>query len=330
MSQPAHDLTKLLESAQELLEDEDEIWNWAERHAAQTWIYRGQRDAELPIRSSIERCARRTLWDRARTELEIGIYRRFQRHAHLYVDSLPSDEDVIEWLALIRHFGAPTRLVDWSYSFHVALFFAARAADSNEDEDERPLGERCSAVWALDSSWLDARALEHLRANGADDVASAHRADLYGRRYATFGAVYNRRPALPFVLRQNCWRLNERLVAQQGVFLCPGDVERGFAENLGALIRPEDVGVHVRKLVFPKRTTLALLRRAYRSGISLATMYPGLEGFVRSLGDLAASPEVLSPRDLAAPLGAYQPGSSAHARIVRRGLRHVVRREPRR
>jgi hypothetical protein len=309
MSHPTHDLGAFDERAEDVLEDEDEIWNWAERHAGQSWIYRGQRDAGFPIRSSIERCARQMLWERPRSELEIGIYRRFQRHAHLYVDSIPSEEEVIEWLALIRHFGAPTRLVDWSYSFHVALFFAARAADPNEDEDERAIGTRCAAVWALDSTWLDARALDHLRDHDADDVATAYRTDLYGRRYETFAAVYNRRPPVPFVLRQNCWRLNERLVAQQGVFLCPGDVERGFEENLAALVRPEDVGVHVRKLVFPKRLTLALLQRAHRSGISLATMYPGLEGFVRSLGDLAASPDVLSPRELAAPLGEHQPGT---------------------
>lgn len=314
---PTADPSSIAARAEERVEDEDEIWNWAERHASEAWIYRGQRDARWTIRSSLERCAQRTAWPRPRRDLEIGIHRRFQRHAHLYVASLPHDDDVVEWLALARHYGAPTRLVDWTYSFHVALFFAAREADPNDDAGDLEGDEACAAVSALDATWLDARALEHLRAHGAEDVAAAYRDDLYCRRYDTFGAVYNRTPSVPFVLRQNCWRLNERLVAQQGVFLCPGDVERGFEENLAAMIREGDLGRHVRKLVFPKRLAHALLRRAHRSGISQATLYPGFEGFVRSLGDLATSPEVLSPADLSAPLGHHQPGTPLGPRAHR-------------
>ena len=293
----------------ELLEDEEDIWSWAERHGGHHWIYRGQRDAAFPLRSSLERTVRRFAWSRPRADLEMGVYRRFQRHAHLYVPEMPPQEEVIEWLALIRHFGAPTRLVDWTYSFHIALFFAMRNADPGDDQEDAPEGERCAAVWAIDSSWLEERALDHLERAGAHDIAKAYRSDLYCREWGTFGAVYNRKPAVPFVLRQNCWRLNERLVAQQGLFLCPGDVERDFEENLGAMIRPEDAGVHVKKLVIPKRLSLALMRRAYRSGISLATLQPGLEGFVRSLGDLACAPDVLAPTELAAPLGRHQPGT---------------------
>ncbi|WP_236519132.1 FRG domain-containing protein [Sandaracinus amylolyticus] len=323
------DLSAVAARAMELVDDEDAIWNWAERAGARGWMFRGQREVDWPVRSSLERCARRMQWERPRRSLEIGIYRRFQRHAHLFVSPLPTDEDVIEWLALIRHFGAPTRLVDWTYSFHIALFFAARAADPHDDGEDRSLGERCAAVWAIDAEWLDARALDHLRQHGAEDVAAAYRDDLYVRRYETFGTVYNRSPAVPFVLRQNCWRLNERLVAQQGVFLCPGDVERDFEENLAALVRPEDVGTHIRKLVFPKRLALAILRRAYRSGISLATMYPGLEGFVRSLGDLAAAPEVLSPSELDAPLGRHQPGAPHGSRPTSHPRKRVLRRSAR-
>jgi hypothetical protein len=301
------------DGAGELVDDEAEIWSWAERRCGHNWIYRGQRDAAAPIRSSLERTAQRFGWSRPRADLEMGVYRRFQRHAHLHVGHLPLEDDVIEWLAMLRHFGAPSRLVDWSYSFHIALFFAMRNADPNDDHEDVPEGERRAAVWAIDSNWLEQRALDHLARHGAADVVRAYRADLYGRRWTTFGAVYNREPALPFVLKQNCWRLNERLVAQQGVFLCPGDVERGFEDNLSAMVSAEDLGTRVRKLVVPKRLSLALMRRAHRSGISFATLQPGFEGFVRSIGDLASAPEVLAPSELAAPLGTSQPGAPRRA-----------------
>lgn len=312
MDAPIGDLREIGERCAEATADEEEVWAWAERHAGHNWIYRGQRDARWKLESTLERTARRFRWQRPRAELEMGIFRRFQRHAHLFVSALPDEEEVIEWLSLIRHFGAPTRLIDWTYSFHIALFFAVRHADpAIEDE---PIDDRSPAVWAIDSNWLEARALDHLERCGARDIAQAYRADLHCRSWSTFGAVYNRRPALPFVLKQNSWRLNERSVAQQGLFLCPGDLERGFEENLAAMIRPEDCGVYVKKLSVPRCLAVPLMQRAYRSGISLATLVPGLEGFVRSLGDLACLPEVLAPAELAARLGHHQPGAARRRR----------------
>jgi hypothetical protein len=49
--------------------------------------------------------------------------REFQRHFHRYTDVLVAPEDLTRWLALMQHHGAPTRFLDCSYSFWVALFF---------------------------------------------------------------------------------------------------------------------------------------------------------------------------------------------------------------
>lgn len=51
-------------------------------------------------------------------------------------------EDVIEWLALMQHFGAPTRLLDFTQSPYVATYFAVE--DATED----------SVIWAVNESWV--------------------------------------------------------------------------------------------------------------------------------------------------------------------------------
>lgn len=37
---------------------------------------------------------------------------------------IPQNNEYLEWLSIMQHYGAPTRLLDFSYSMYVALFMA--------------------------------------------------------------------------------------------------------------------------------------------------------------------------------------------------------------
>jgi hypothetical protein len=54
-------------------------------------------------------------------ELEDGLLRRFKRQCHHYLINTPEPHNLLEWFALMRHHGAPTRLLDWTYSFFVLI-----------------------------------------------------------------------------------------------------------------------------------------------------------------------------------------------------------------
>ena len=84
------------------------------------------------------RCPPEILADR-----EAWILRQFQRRAHHYLRDPPSSEQRLEWLALIQHFGGPTRLLDFSHSFYVAAFFAIEGANGD------------AAVWAANLSRIE-------------------------------------------------------------------------------------------------------------------------------------------------------------------------------
>jgi hypothetical protein len=55
---------------------------------------------------------------------EGAIVREFMRRAHHYLADVPENGSWFEWLALMQHHGAPTRLLDWTYSPAIAVHFA--------------------------------------------------------------------------------------------------------------------------------------------------------------------------------------------------------------
>ena len=59
---------------------------------------------------------------------EERILRIFKRKAHHFLSAGPLPDDDFEWLALMQHHGAPTRLLDFTWSPYVAAFFALQRA----------------------------------------------------------------------------------------------------------------------------------------------------------------------------------------------------------
>jgi hypothetical protein len=70
----------------------------------------------------------------------------FQSKARLYKSAydLPPLEDKLSWLALMQHYGVPTRLLDFTYSPYLALYFALRSRTDKEKES------KFVKVWAID------------------------------------------------------------------------------------------------------------------------------------------------------------------------------------
>jgi len=122
---------------------------WAERLQG-SWAFRGHADAGWDLETSLDRetvldCKTensRTVVRRAAFH-EKPLLREFQKRAHQYLSHLPADDQIIDWLALMQHYGAPTRLLDWTRSPYVALYFAV----------EESVRKNPAAVWAIDCDW---------------------------------------------------------------------------------------------------------------------------------------------------------------------------------
>lgn len=95
----------------------------------------------------------------------------------------------MEWLALMQHHGAPTRLLDFTWSPYVAAFFALERATEN------------AAIWAIFPPGLKRPMGPYLTAHYEEDFLSNT------KRMIAIGEPL---------------RMNQRLVAQAGTFVLPG------------------------------------------------------------------------------------------------------------
>jgi hypothetical protein len=241
------------------------------------WSFRGDCGGGRGFKTSLERAAV-DRWGREWPELPVieeGLLRRFKREVHLYLSSVPDDGDLIGWLSLMRHHGAPTRLLDWSYSFFVALFFAIERAEPGEP----------TSIWAMDLSriWDRAYAMDHLKPL-LDRDPNAKRED-------TVAAMIHHEPPRPGVFRLNPWKMNRRLIVQQSLFLVPGDLTVPFMDNLLAMGSLDEFLLEI-----PLSTDRAFLKEATRELLAMnmmsATLFPGLDGFARNLTTLIPFPEL--------------------------------------
>ena len=227
------------------------------------WIFRGQAE-DWPLTSSLERAFRLGgVALKKAPAVEKQLVRDFQRQ----YDGEDRDtviQDTLYCLALMQHHGAPTRLLDWSYSPFVAAFFALESSGSDP------------VVWCLNGEW----SLNAVRSIVPDiDVRNVDKS----RKDETFVQLFIKARS-KFVFPENPYRFHRRLITQQGVFLCPGDMASPFTSNLEALAGwQQKANVAKLKLRFSRRSRKEALADLFAMNISRATLFPGLDGFAQSL-----------------------------------------------
>jgi hypothetical protein len=271
----------------------DEIHTFYKTHPETLWIFRGQKSAAWNLETSLERCAKRTGKSQGDApKLEAELFREFRRVYHQFSKHIPSRNARLEWASIMQHHGAPTRLLDFTYSIYVAAYFALEHLENPKERhnpkkrmesNEADYNGVC-AIWAVNWKWATERSVLLINKTHCD----AHAADLFldpttelhekRADKLLFREPYTKAAALltPF-------RLNERLRAQRGTFLVPGNISVGFIDNLKAL-DGHDNRQNVLKIEIPWKERAAAIRNLAAMNISRTTLFPGLDGYAQCLG----------------------------------------------
>ncbi|MEI7614579.1 MAG: FRG domain-containing protein [Betaproteobacteria bacterium] len=254
------------------------------------WGFRGQSDATWPLESTLVRSAVQCgcLLDHL-NHREYWMQRQFERRAFDYLDGQPLPTSKLDWLALMQHYGSPTRLLDFSHSFYVASFFAMESAQGD------------AAIWAVNYDLVGKNI-----AKLAGVETSKENIDQRNTRHAGFLEPYLCLDAAPntphsVVVPVEPDRLHRRLTMQQGFFLCPTNLLVPFEASLAATLNLDpntslalaEIGwdefdqrrweYGAVKIVLPRAIHKVAIEDLYQMNIGASTLFPGLDGFARSM-----------------------------------------------
>ena len=256
-----------------ITKDLSKLWKTHEgfTNNKQEWIFRGLKDVKYGLKTSLERAIEEYGIDKNKSlSFEGGLLRKFKREVGEHLKQPPKEEEYMEWFALMQHHGAPTRLMEWTYSFLIAVYFAV--AGSPKD----------SVVWAINSKGLT----ESLKEKKVDTTNFKH----------SFVEKKN-----TFVCPMNIHRFNERLALQQGAFVLPADVTKSFQKNLLDTFRDQkSLNKNIRKYVIKKEISIEITKSLIRMNLTSATLFPDLDGFSQSLKEWLAFKDeerILKPED---------------------------------
>jgi hypothetical protein len=177
-----------------------------------------------------------------------------------------------EWYFTMQHFGAPTRLLDWTEGVLIALYFAVRHSK----------GESDAAIWMVDPWWLNNRVVcqREVIPPGAEIGISAQDSDRYKAwlpdRYSS-----SELPQLPVAVYPT--HTARRISTQRSCFTIHGSDADGL-ERLA-----NESTVHIAKVIIPRTEISKIKEQLFISGIDEVTIFPDLDGLGRFLTSVLES-----------------------------------------
>ena len=193
----------------------------------------------------------------------------FYQGAKLRHATLPNDDDYAGWLGLMQHYGLPTRLLDWSYSALVAVYFATKY----ERDMSLWNSDREAAIWLLQPETLN-------EAQGYGSIFPSLNArslsDLVQEAFRDIPTTSNLKTS--DVIAAVPVNRDLRMVMQHGAFtIHASDVPLETRANRHAWLR---------KILIPRENVAGIALSLDVLGVRLSDVFPDVDHLAIELGQM--------------------------------------------
>ena len=233
-------------------------WNPELRRFRMPVAYRGMARADRPLRSSLSRLGGEF------AQKERHLLRNFRKYARR---TFVGDDSIWNWLSLAQHHGLPSRLLDWTFSPHVALHFATAELDHYESDGE---------LWIVNFEQTNRALPTPLRELLAKEGSDVFTGEMLSSVAPTLEALDGLAQE-PFVLFLEPPSLDDRIVSQSALFSVMSSATAALDEWLRA--RPETW----RRITIPARMKWEVRDKLDLGGVTERVLFPGLDGLSRWL-----------------------------------------------
>lgn len=233
------------------------------------FIYRGQADASWQLQSSLERLIG-TDWssEKAQKFEELSLI-RFRSKFHLYDRENIEPKSKLGWLSLMQHHGVPTRLLDFTESPYIALYFALETYSSRMRSD--------LALYAIDYTAVLEASIEYIQQK--DLSFKDNRQSSFEKQDQVFDDVIDRF-AYDIAWIAEPGLFNSRLDKQSGSFLISGNRSMRIESVLDQSIY---ANVEMNKYIIPASLYTGIFALLRKMNITSKSLYGDLDGLARAI-----------------------------------------------
>lgn len=233
------------------------------------FVYRGHSDSTWKLDSTLERVLGSKWSAENARKFEDRSLSTFTSKYHIYNGAEHTPASKLCWLSVMQHYGTPTRLIDFSESPYIALYFAL--------ETYSPLDNKDFSIFALDYSAIMEKSISYIK--NKDSGFSETRISISNNPDEIFEKVVDRF-SYDILWITEPLELNARIDRQSGTFLLSGNREKTIDSIINSELY-QDCAMHqitIDKSLYSN--CYALLRKM---SINSKSIYGDLSGLARAI-----------------------------------------------